>query len=105
MAFTLPSIPDPENVDLGQVTGINIDWENFDPTKPFQIPLSSTCCASARYDPIGEFLFLEFTDGSGYEYQGVPQWVVTDLVQSSSVGRYFNYQIRDQYTFDQLYWS
>jgi hypothetical protein len=103
----MPELPDYEPESDGPVnfmrSGVSIDFENTDLETPFSFNLSSTCVVQARYDPIGEFLFIEFTDGTGYEYQGVPRWVATDLIQSSSAGRYFNYHIRNEYIFDQLY--
>lgn len=87
-------------ISLDRLSGANINWKEFDITQPFTFPLSSTCVATMAYNPFSNELFIEFTDGSEYEYSGVPQWVVLDLIQSSSAGRYFNYHIRDQYMYN-----
>jgi len=79
------------------------DWESFDISRPFTFDLNSTCVGSVSYNPITNLLFIEFTDNTAYSYYGVPQWVVLDLIQSSSPGRYFNYHIRNEYTSELKY--
>ena len=95
---------EPIDLDLGMKSGVNIDWDVTNISRPFTFRLDSECCASVTYNPILQYLFIEFTDGSGYEYANVPPWIALDLVQSSSAGRYFNYQIRNNYPFEQIYW-
>ena len=97
-----PTLPESDDeLFAGLKTGINIDWSNFEITKPFTFPLSSSCTAKVSYNPATLHLFIEFTDGTYYSYSGVPQWVVLDLVRSSSAGRYFNYQIRLEYPYNE----
>lgn len=85
-------------------TGSDIDWDNLNVEKTFSMHTSSTCVAYVTYQPVFQTLFIQFTkDGTAYEYSGVEPWVVFDLVRSSSVGRYFNYHIRMEYAYEQLY--
>ena len=79
-----------------------INWSEIDLTKPFRIPVISTCIGQVSYYPLTESLELFFTDGTAYEYDSVPVTVVLELIQSSSVGRYFNAVIRDNYSFNPL---
>lgn len=97
---------EPIDLDLGQKTGVNIGWSEdiLKLSRPFTFRLNSECVAAATYQPVFQTLFLEFTDGTAYEYSGITPWMALDLIQSSSVGRYFNYEIRGQYPFEKLYW-
>lgn len=99
----MASFPD-EFMDVGIRSGTDIDWTNLETKKDFSLHLGSTCVAYVTYQPVFQTLFIQFVeDGTGYEYSGVPPWVVYDLVRSSSVGRYFNYHIRMEYPYEQLY--
>jgi len=42
-------------------------------------------------------LIIEFINGDSYEYFGVADYVVIELLQAPSTGRYFNENIRGQY--------
>ena len=58
-------------------------------------PLSSSAIAAIDY--YGSRLTVTFTDGSDYDYEGVPPEVVIELVNAGSAGRYFNANIRNEY--------
>lgn len=45
----------------------------------------------------GGELSIQFTDGSLYTYRDVPREVYEDLISASSVGGYFNREIRPRY--------
>ena len=84
-------------------TGINIDWEKFDPKQPLAIPVSSSCISYIYWNPISmnaEATFVK--DGRQYRYYGIPLTVLLEWIQSSSVGRYFNYQIRGNFPYREL---
>ena len=76
---------------------LQIDWENWDPTTPLTMPLSSSAISSIYYDPITWTLTITFTDGTDYDYDGVPLSVVIGLVEAPSAGYFFNKMIRGIY--------
>jgi hypothetical protein len=47
-------------------------------------------------------LFVEFTSGRRYIYFDVPAIIYRHLLNAESRGRYFNFNIRDQYDFREL---
>jgi hypothetical protein len=53
---------------------------------------------SVGYDSAQEILEIEFTSGAVYQYVEVPAVVFDELMQAESKGRYFNQEIRDEYT-------
>jgi hypothetical protein len=60
----------------------------------------STCIANSSYDKKGKRLTLTFaSDGTTYEYSNVPQRQYLDLMDASSKGRLFNYDIRLAYPY------
>jgi hypothetical protein len=61
-------------------------------------PVSSSSLASVGYAPDSETLEVEFL-GSGrvYEYYNVPQFIYDRLMEASSIGQFFNAEIRNAY--------
>lgn len=60
--------------------------------------VSSSNLASVGYDPNSETLEVEFVStGKVYEYYNVPQFEYDRLMEASSIGQYFNAQIRNAY--------
>ena len=55
----------------------------------------STTLATVGYDRAGHILQLEFRSGAVYRYFGVPAEVHNGLLRASSIGRYFNREIRE----------
>ncbi|WP_105372135.1 KTSC domain-containing protein [Neorhizobium huautlense] len=61
-------------------------------------PVSSSSLASVGYDPGSETLEVEFVaTGKVYEYYNVPQFIYERLVEASSIGQFFNAEIRNAY--------
>lgn len=83
-------------------TGININWERLSLTEPMVIPVSSSAISQIYHNPITETTEVYFTDGSEYEYDGISTMTILEWIQSSSIGRYFNYHIRDRYSYSQI---
>jgi hypothetical protein len=54
------------------------------------------------YDESTGTLAIEFRNGSVYEYFDVPRAVYHALLKSTSIGRYVNTNIRDNYRYVQL---
>jgi hypothetical protein len=52
---------------------------------------------SVGYEESSNTLEIEFKSGSVYQYFNVPQEVYNELLQDSSIGRYFIRNIRDTY--------
>jgi hypothetical protein len=62
-------------------------------------PVSSSSLASVGYDPASETLQVEFVaTGKVYEYYNVPQFMYDRLLEASSVGQFFNAEIRNAYS-------
>ena len=60
----------------------------------------STAIAASQYDPLSKTLVISFTDGTVYEYYGVPLPVFVAIQSgSSSKGGYFNRDIRKEYSY------
>jgi len=62
-----------------------------------RISVQSSNICSIGYDTDKRILEIEFKSGSVYQYFNVPQEVYNELVQTSSVGRYFTKNIKDVY--------
>jgi len=61
----------------------------------------STHLASVGHD--GEALLaIEFTDGSVYEYYGVPREVYLGLVNAGSKGKYFEAHVRGRFAYERV---
>lgn len=61
-------------------------------------PVESTTMLSVGYDSTEQVLEVEFTSGAVYQYLEVPATVFEKLMDAESKGRYFNREIRDDYT-------
>lgn len=61
--------------------------------------VSSSNLASVGYDPASETLEVEFVStGKVYEYYNVPQFMYDRLLEASSIGQFFNVEIRNAYS-------
>ena len=60
----------------------------------------STAIKSFDYDAEYQTLRIVFGNGSIYKYSDVPESIYKELKETSSVGQYFNSQIRDKFGFD-----
>jgi hypothetical protein len=62
----------------------------------------STCVADITYDPETLDMTVEFIKRGTYVYHDVPLDEFTDFQLSNSQGRYFNFYIRDRYSFERI---
>lgn len=62
----------------------------------------SSLIQRAIYDASKRTLAVTFTTGRTYLYFGVPSDVYAEFTVAESQGRYFNWRIRDRYTFREL---
>ena len=60
----------------------------------------STAIKEFDYDAEQQILRVVFNNGSAYKYADVPAKIYQELKETSSVGQYFNSQIRDKFGFD-----
>ena len=65
-------------------------------------PVSSSNIDSVGYSPIDKKLRVQFLNGMTYQYEGVPQNVALALVSASSVGKYFNANVRTSYPYKEI---
>jgi len=60
----------------------------------------STAIKDFDYDADKQILRVTFGNGSVYKYSEVPEKIYKELKETSSVGQYFNAQVRDKFGFD-----
>lgn len=61
-------------------------------------PVSSSQISYIGYEDDDMSLIVVFTNGSTYRYDNVPREVFDDLKSASSVGKYFNANIKNSYS-------
>ena len=59
--------------------------------------VSSSNLVSVGYNPDSETLEVEFKNSGVYEYYNVPQFIYERLMQASSIGTFFNTEIKNNY--------
>lgn len=59
-------------------------------------PVGSSNISAIKHD--GNDLYIEFTNGRTYRYEGVPEDEAVSLLHASSHGKHFHQNIKDQYT-------
>jgi len=64
-----------------------------------RIPVVSSNIAEIGYDEVSATLEVMFSDGRVYQYFDVPKGTYEQLMCASSVGQFFNTQIRGIYRF------
>lgn len=64
--------------------------------------MPSTAIRHFVYDPEMQALDVTFVTGRRYRYFAVPAHVAHEFEVAPSKGRFFNAEIRDQYTFDEM---
>lgn len=64
--------------------------------------VDSSIIANVEYDPDNLILRVTFHNGGKYEYEGVLQEVVDEMLSASSVGSYFHYNIRMNYPYTKV---
>ena len=67
-----------------------------------RIPVRSSVIRSVGYDSKNSTLEVEFMTRLVYHYLQVPRTKFKALLEASSKGRYFNYNIKDRYPFEMI---
>ncbi|KKN54196.1 hypothetical protein LCGC14_0594890 [marine sediment metagenome] len=67
-----------------------------------RIPVSSSNIASIGYDENQMVLEVEFLNGRIYHYEGVPEYVFKDFLNSGSKGSFFHSNIRNTYPYSRV---
>lgn len=62
-----------------------------------RIPVSSSNIAAIGFELLSETLEVEFKNGSIYQYFNVPEVLFEQLMAATSVGAFFNANIRDAF--------
>lgn len=65
-------------------------------------PVSSSNLSSVGYDEVSHVLEIAFHNGGIYQYFNVPQNVHVGLMNASSHGQYFYYNIRNVYGYRRI---
>jgi len=60
--------------------------------------VDSSMIRSIGYDPTSSILEIEFIEGPVWQYPGFPEYMWYEFQASSSKGKYFHANIRDQFT-------
>ena len=64
--------------------------------------VESEAIREINYDADRAKLFVTFNDGDLYVYVGVPGEVHRSFLDADSKGRFFAYEIRDQYPYNKV---
>lgn len=62
--------------------------------------VSSSTILSIGYDAASETLEIEFKTTGVYQYFNVPQFIWERFVQADSLGKFFNAEIKNVYSFE-----
>ena len=65
-------------------------------------PVISSDLQSVGYNATTHTLEIEFTNGSVYQYSGVPESIYKQLMSVSSHGKYFHAYIKNIYPYKQV---
>jgi hypothetical protein len=65
-------------------------------------PVTSSNLKSVGYDPQTQTLEIEFTSGAVYQYVNVPPEIHQALIKADSLGRYFNDNIKENYSYRRM---
>lgn len=66
---------------------------------PEMQPVSSSNIAAVGYDTANQSVFVQFLDGSTYEYKGVSEQEFENLLTAPSVGSYLNRNFKNVYPY------
>lgn len=64
--------------------------------------VTSSNIQGVAYDRDTQTLYIQFKNGSEYSYANVPNDEYEELIEASSVGSYFNDNIKGQYAFTRV---
>ena len=62
-------------------------------------PVKSSNINSVGYDEVTKTMEVEFSSGIVYQYDSVGLAVYKDLISADSVGKYFNKNIKNSYSY------
>lgn len=62
-------------------------------------PIESSMIQSIGYDERAQTLEIEFHNGSVYQYYEVPKRIYEEMMKSSSLGKYFIFEIKGGYQY------
>ena len=62
----------------------------------------SSAIEAVDYEPVGQQLTVELTNGHAYRYLDVPQSTYEAFKAAESKGRFYNDHIRDAFLYDRL---
>ena len=65
-------------------------------------PIDSSMIEAVAYDEDSQLLTVRFNSGRAYEYYEVEKEVYEGLLNASSAGSYFQYEIRGVYSYLQI---
>lgn len=65
-------------------------------------PVTSSTIESVAHDPDTRSMEVKFKSGSTYRYDGVPAELHGDMMQSSSVGKFLNDNIKGRYSHEKV---
>jgi len=68
-------------------------------TAPRLASVESSSIAAIGYNAAERALWVQFVSGRIYRYDDVPQATYEAFLRAGSKGRYFNSEIRDNYTY------
>ncbi|OZS73739.1 KTSC domain-containing protein [Providencia rettgeri] len=66
-----------------------------------RMAVSSSNLLSVGYEIETMILEIEFNSGL-YQYYDVPEYIYQELINSSSLGRYFNHNIKNNFSFSAI---
>ena len=66
------------------------------------VSVRSSSLRAVAYDSSSRTLCVQFTNGSEYEYSGVPASIHAALMSAASHGRYFAKHIKDVYAYQRI---
>lgn len=67
--------------------------------KPEMTPVQSSQVRSVGYDAVAADLYVTFNSGATYAYHGVPSSVYAALLNTDSIGRFINTNIKPSYAY------
>lgn len=67
-----------------------------------RIAVQSRDLALVGYDSDQQILEVTFRSGGVYRYTGVPKNIVQEFLGSSSLGKYFNDNVKDSYPYTKV---
>lgn len=71
-------------------------------TFQFKERIESTCVNDVAYDPETMEMTINFQQRGSYKYYDVPLDVYIDFETSGSRGKYFNYYIKEQFSYERI---